>query len=149
MLIEFTNLCSQDNFPTPTHYKLNLQLAAIRIAKYWNTRILLFKGAAFKSLSKEHMSDEDREEMSIAFLRLLPDTDGTGRSNIYIDPRVLEGKEYDNERMVRAAWLTLHEALETESAQQKGIVFLVYLEGALLRHFDRTLVKHLANSIRG
>lgn len=95
------------------------------------------------------MSDEDREEISIAFLRLLPDTDGTGRSNIYIDPRVLEGKEYDNERMVRAAWLTLHEALETESAQQKGIVFLIYLEGALLRHFDRTLVKECANSIRG
>jgi len=95
------------------------------------------------------MSDEDRKEMSIAFVRLLPDTDGTGRCNIYVDPRVLEGKEYDNERMVRAAWLILHEALETESTQQKGIVFLVFLEGALLRHFDRTLVKHIANSIRG
>ncbi|KAL7441976.1 hypothetical protein ACHAXM_008145 [Skeletonema potamos] len=95
------------------------------------------------------MSNEDKKEMSIGFLRLLPATDGTGRCNMYVDPRVLEGKEYDNERMVRAAWLTLHEALETESTQQKGIVFLVYLEGALLRHFDRTLVKQLANSIRG
>eukprot|EP00984_Skeletonema_dohrnii_P038981 scaffold42828_cov178-Skeletonema_dohrnii-CCMP3373.AAC.2 len=129
--------------------QFNVDLAAIRLAKYWNKRIELFEGAAFRPLSTEHTRDEDRKEMSIAFLRLLPDTDGTGRCNIYIDPRVLEGKEYNNEGMVRAAWLTLHEALETESTQQKGIVFLVYLEGALLRHFDRTLVKHLANSIRG
>lgn len=87
--------------------------------------------------------------MSIGFLRLLPDTDGTGRCNIFIDPRVLEGKEYKLDRMVRAAWYILHEALENESTQQKGVVFLVYLDGALLRHFDRTLVGQLANSIRG
>lgn len=128
---------------------LSLQLAALRLAKYWNKRIELFQGAAFRPLSIESLSMEERKEMSIGFLRLLPDTDGTGRCNIYVNPLLLEGKEYNNDGMVKAAWLVLHKALETESTQQKGIVFLVYLRGALLRHFDRKLVQHLANSIRG
>lgn len=128
---------------------LSLQLAALRLAKYWNKRIELFQGAAFRPLSIESLSMEERKEMSIGFLRLLPDTDGTGRCNIYVNPLLLEGKEYNNDGMVKAAWLVLHKALETESSQQKGIVFLVYLRGALLRHFDRKLVQYLANSIRG
>ncbi|KAL7452221.1 hypothetical protein ACHAWC_003940 [Mediolabrus comicus] len=119
-------------------------MAALRLAKYWNKRIELFQGAAFRPLSIESLSPEERKD-----LRLLPDTDGTGRCNIYVNPLLLEGKEYNNDGMVKAAWLVLHKALETESTQQKGIVFLVYLRGALLRHFDRKLVQHLANSIRG
>lgn len=50
---------------------------------------------------------------------------------------------------VRAAWYTLHTALEDESTQRKGIVFLVYLKYTYVRHFDRSLVSLLADSIRG
>jgi len=32
---------------------------------------------------------------------------------------------------------------------QKGIVFIVYLKDTCVRHFDRSLVQLLANSIRG
>jgi hypothetical protein len=112
-------------------------------------RIHLFQGAAFRPLLSENMGSEEREALSIGFLSLLPDPDGTGRCNIYVDPCALEGKKYGHEGMVKAAWYILHDALETESTQQKGVVFLVYLRGALLRHFDRKLIQHLTTSIRG
>lgn len=50
---------------------------------------------------------------------------------------------------VKAAWYTLHAALENETTQRKGIVFLVNLKTTLPRHFDRKLIQLLASSIRG
>ena len=85
----------------------------------------------------------------MGFLYLLPFVDGTGRSLIYMDPSIVEGSEYNAQSMVKAAWYTLHAALENEVTQQKGIVFLVNLETTLPRHFDRRLVQLLASSIRG
>ena len=128
---------------------LHTQLAAIRMANYWNRRIELFGNKAFEPLSMAYIREENGYEMSLGFLKLIPDTDGTGRCNIYIDPSVLEAKGYKDENMVRAAWYTLHAALESESTQQKGIVFVVYLRHTYVRHFDRSLVKVLANSIKG
>lgn len=129
----------------------HMQLAALRMAKYWNKRIELFSSRAFVPFSAADMKEKDGSELSLGFLRLVPEgTDGTGRCNIYVDPTVLEGHEYKVEGVVRAAWYTLHTALlENESTQQKGIVFLVYLRNAYPWHFDRSLVQALSNSIRG
>lgn len=126
------------------------QLAALRMANYWNTRIQLFGSKAFAPFSIADILEKDRKELSLGFLRLIPETDGTGRCNIFMDPSVLEGHEYKDENMCRAAWYILHAALENnESTQQKGIVFLVYLRYTYVRHFDRSLVKLIANSIKG
>lgn len=95
------------------------------------------------------MREKDERELALGFLRLIPDTDGTGRCNIFIDPSVLEGHGYSDKNMVRVLWYTLHAALESESTQQKGIVFVVYLKYTYVKHFDRSLVKVLANSIKG
>ena len=92
---------------------------------------------------------DEENEFSIGFLYLLPHQDDTGRAVIYMDPSVVEGQEYNDESMVKAAWYTLHAALENETTQQKGIVFLVNLETTFPRHFDRKLVQSLASSIRG
>lgn len=119
------------------------------MANYWIRRIELFGSTAFTPFSIAEMKVKDGSELSLAFLRLLPETDGTGRCNIFIDPSVLEDTAYNDESMVRSAWYTLHAALEYESTQQKGIVFLVYLRNTFVRHFDRSLVSLLANSIRG
>ena len=127
----------------------NVDLAAKRMSNYWRRRIELFGDAAFSPLTLANCRAGDEKEYSIGFLRLVSDTDGTGRCNIFIDPSVVEGQEYDDESMVRAAWYVLHAALETESSQQKGIAFLVYLKDTLVRHFDRSLTRLLANSIRG
>ena len=119
------------------------------MANYWIRRIELFGSTAFTPFSIAEMKAKDGNELNLAFLRLLPETDGTGRCNIFIDPSVLEDTAYNDESMVRSAWYTLHAALEYESTQQKGIVFLVYLRNTFVRHFDRSLVSLLANSIRG
>ena len=119
------------------------------MANYWNRRIELFGSKAFAPFSIAESKEKDAHEFSMGFLRLIPDTDGTGRCNIFIDPSVLDDTEYNAESMVRAAWYTLHAALEYESTQRKGIVFLVYLRNTYVRHFDRSLVTLLANSIRG
>jgi hypothetical protein len=120
------------------------------MANYWIRRIELFGSKAFTPFSIAESKEKDGHELSMGFLRLLPETDGTGRCNIFIDPSVLEDNTYNDESMVRAAWYTLHAALEEyDSTQQKGIVFLVYLRNTYVRHFDRSLVTLLANSIRG
>eukprot|EP00584_Thalassiosira_punctigera_P005952 CAMPEP_0172540764 /NCGR_PEP_ID=MMETSP1067-20121228/11699_1 /TAXON_ID=265564 ORGANISM="Thalassiosira punctigera, Strain Tpunct2005C2" /NCGR_SAMPLE_ID=MMETSP1067 /ASSEMBLY_ACC=CAM_ASM_000444 /LENGTH=340 /DNA_ID=CAMNT_0013326677 /DNA_START=60 /DNA_END=1082 /DNA_ORIENTATION=+ len=129
--------------------QFNVDLAAIRMAKYWNRRIELFGDAAFHPLSIATIRDRGERELSLGFLRVMPDTDGTGRCNVFIDPTVLEGHGYEDENMVRAAWYALHAAIEDESTQMKGVVFLVYLRHACVRHFDRSLVKAIANSIKG
>mmetsp|Transcript_24335 Transcript_24335/g.48534 ORF Transcript_24335/g.48534 Transcript_24335/m.48534 type:complete len:315 (+) Transcript_24335:291-1235(+) len=129
--------------------QFNVDTAAVRMANYWKRRIELFGDAAFAPLTIEGSLNRDEKELSIGFLRLMPSNDKTGRSNIFLDPSVIEGRVYDNESMVRAAWYTLHTALEDESTQRKGIVFLVYLKYTYVRHFDRSLVSLLADSIRG
>ena len=92
---------------------------------------------AFSPLTIAHMREKDSRELSLGFLRLVPDTDGTGRCNIYVNPSVLEGHAYRDENMVRAAWYTVHAALANESTQQKGVVFLVCLKYTYVKHFDR------------
>lgn len=129
--------------------QFNVDLAAMRMANYWNRRIELFGNAAFNPLSVATIREKDKKELSLGFLRIIPDTDGTGRCNIFIRPSILEGHGYKDENMVRAAWYTLHAALENESTQEKGIVFLVYLRDTYVRHFDRSLVKLLVNAIKG
>lgn len=115
------------------------------MAKYWNKRIELFQGAAFTPFSISGMREKDERELALGFLRLIPDTDGTGRCNIFMDPSVLEGHGYSDENMVRVLWYTLHAALESESTQQKGIVFMVYLKNTYVRHFDRQVVSFYAH----
>ncbi|KAL7550354.1 hypothetical protein ACHAWF_013595 [Thalassiosira exigua] len=119
------------------------------MANYWNTRIALFGSNAFSPLTVANLRDRDERELALGFFRILPETDGIGRCNIFVDPSVLEGYGYENENMARVAWYTLHAALEIESSQQKGMVFLVYLRDTSVWHFDRPLVKLFADSIQG
>ena len=79
------------------------QLAAKRMANYWNTRIELFGGKAFTPFTATDIRSKDGKELSLGFLRLIPDTDGTGRVNIFVDPSLLEG-EYDEKAMTRVCW---------------------------------------------
>jgi hypothetical protein len=108
----------------------------------------LFGSKAFTPFTATDIRSKDGKELSLGFLRLIPDTDGTGRVNIFVDPSLLEG-EYDEKAMARVCWYVLHAALEIESTQQKGVVFIVYLRDTCVHHFDRSLVQLLANSIRG
>lgn len=125
-------------------------MAACRLSNYWKRKIELLGDAAFVPMTLTSWREIDEEnEFSIGFLYLLPHQDDTGRAVIYMDPSVVEGQEYNDESMVKAAWYTLHAALENETTQQKGIVFLVNLETTFPRHFDRKLVQSLASSIRG
>ena len=145
----FLNNVPSHSYRFATAHTWYTQLAAMRMANYWNRRIELFGNAAFNPLSVATIREKDKKELSLGFLRIIPDTDGTGRCNIFIRPNYLEGHRYKDENMVRAAWYTLHAALENESTQEKGIVFLVYLRDTYVRHFDRSLVKLLVNAIKG
>lgn len=125
-------------------------MAATRLSRYWQRRIELFGDAAFQPMTLANCREIDEEiEFKMGLLYLLPKLDDTGRSVVYMDPSVVEGQDYNGESIVKAAWYTLHAALENETAQQKGIVFLVNLATTLPRHFDRKLTQLLANSIRG
>ena len=76
-------------------------MAAIRLCKYWKRRTELFGDAAFRPLTLANCREIDEDnEFSMGFLNLLPLQDDTGRSMIFIDPSVVEGKQYNDESMV-------------------------------------------------
>lgn len=88
--------------------------------------------------------------MGMGFWRLVPAKDRQGRSIVMMDPsRIGDKTLYDRESMARSMWYVIHAALEDETTQKKGIVFIVYPKHAKFANFDRTLVKINSDSAKG
>uniref|UniRef100_A0A6V2CPB1 CRAL-TRIO domain-containing protein n=1 Tax=Ditylum brightwellii TaxID=49249 RepID=A0A6V2CPB1_9STRA len=129
----------------------DVQPAAERYAKYWNKRIELFgeEKACKPILSLNDALQDDESALNVGFIKLLDGvTDDRGRALMWIDPANLDSTKYSRESMVRAVWYIMHAALESETAQQKGLVFLVYIgNNPALSVFDRPLISMVAESI--
>jgi len=128
--------------------QFNTSKAAIRLVNYWDTRIELFGENAFSDLTLKGLLKEDIESLQLGFTHLLAGKDAAGRAIIFVDPTCLD-KVISRESLIKATWYMLHAALEEESAQQKGVVFIVYLREAEIRHFDTTFTRMLAGSVKG
>eukprot|EP00565_Helicotheca_tamesis_P005249 CAMPEP_0185730988 /NCGR_PEP_ID=MMETSP1171-20130828/11511_1 /TAXON_ID=374046 /ORGANISM="Helicotheca tamensis, Strain CCMP826" /LENGTH=374 /DNA_ID=CAMNT_0028400143 /DNA_START=39 /DNA_END=1163 /DNA_ORIENTATION=- len=128
----------------------DVQPAAERYANYWNKRIELFgeQKACLPSLSLDDALKGDEAALNVGFAKLLDGTDDMGRALMWIDPANLDGSKYSHESMTRAMWYIIHAALESETAQQKGIVFLVYIgNDPPMSAFDRPLIKMISESV--
>ena len=76
---------------------VHLSAGGTENGKLLGYRIDLFGDAAFEPLTIANLREENERELALGFLRLLPDTDGTGRCNV--DPSLLEGHEYEDENV--------------------------------------------------
>lgn len=128
----------------------NCDMAAKRLAKYWKKRIKIFGDFAFdEKLTLDRALCRDRMSLGIGFIQQLPGTDSMGRAVALVQPRRLDRSKYTRDGMVRSVWYIMHAILESESAQKKGIVFIVDLQGSKMHHFDIKMVKECTSSIKG
>jgi len=130
--------------------QFNVDLAAKRYAKYWNMRIDLFGDKAFEPLTLDKALKDDDVALSTGFAQLLPKKDKTGRSMLWIDPACVDPEKYTRESMVRALFYIQSVAIEDESAQQKGVIFICYNgNNPPFEAFDRQLITKWADTVRG
>jgi hypothetical protein len=92
---------------------------------------------------------EDAVALGLGFVRLIPAQDPVGRAILFLDPSVQNKSLYERESMARSFWYVIHAALETEGAQQKGVVLMVYPKHAQLSQMDRALAKLNIDSLKG
>lgn len=129
----------------------NADLAAARLVKYWAKRLELFgEQRAFRSLTLANIyEEEDDAGLKMGFVRLIPVTDNTGRSIVFVDPSKQDRTKYTREMLVRSLWYVFHAALENEGAQKNGIVCMAFPKNAEVSQIDRTQMKMNMESIKG
>mmetsp|Transcript_24171 Transcript_24171/g.27594 ORF Transcript_24171/g.27594 Transcript_24171/m.27594 type:complete len:326 (-) Transcript_24171:142-1119(-) len=132
----------------------NIDLAAKRIVKYWATRVKIFgESKAFLPLvlGEDGPFKDDNESLKIGFIRFTNKKDSAGRSIMFGDPSRLpiDHSSYENESICRSLWYCMHVALEDETTQRKGAVFLLFPKHVKFAQFNRKLAKMNAESIKG
>jgi hypothetical protein len=128
---------------------LCFQLAAQRYAKYWTKRVEIFGNNAFAALTQKKALKEDAIALEMGFAKLVGTKDSSGRSIILIDPSCQDLSKYTRESMTRSCWYMIHAALEDETTQKRGIIFMIYPHNSKLGQFDRAQSKMNAESIQG
>ena len=131
----------------------NTELAAKRIIKYWKKRLELFgQDKAFMplKLGANGPFQNDDEALKIGFACCTHQRDDAGRLIMFGDPSRLptDHSAYENESVCRAMWYTIHAALEDETTQRKGVIFIMFPKNEGLQ-FNRKLTKMNAESLKG
>lgn len=139
----------------------NADLAVQRYASYWKKRVAIFgPNRAFLPLTFSSsgggggggaMDDVGiQQAFDMGVMTLLEGVhDPSGRAIVYFDPSRYDKTKYTVETIIPAFWYVLHAALETPSAQQKGVVFVGDPGRATLSQFDRAVGKELIASLKG
>mmetsp|Transcript_45511 Transcript_45511/g.68662 ORF Transcript_45511/g.68662 Transcript_45511/m.68662 type:complete len:200 (+) Transcript_45511:651-1250(+) len=113
-------------------------------------RIEIFGDKAFEQMTLDKALRDDGAALSNGFARLLPSKEKAGRSIIWVDPSRLDETKYTRESMVRALFYIQTAALEDESTQKKGVIFMCYNgNNPRFEQFDRKLIKMWAATVRG
>jgi len=87
----------------------NCDLAAKRMAKYWNRRTALFEDDSFSSdLTLDRALRDDGNTLHVGFMRLLPGTDGAGRSIMMVEASRLDSTTYSRDSMASACENVIH-----------------------------------------
>jgi hypothetical protein len=129
----------------------NVDLAFGVYQRYWRKRVKVFgPERAFQPLTLDSFTAEERAALDQGYVSLLPGvTDPKGRSIIHIDPTKFDTTKFSRTDLCRAVWYLQHAALENESAQKYGQIYLVDVSRTRYSHFDRKLVKTLLPSLVG
>ncbi len=92
---------------------------------------------------------DDSTALELAFFRLTGTTDETGRGIAFADPSRLDKTKYARESMARTVWYVMHAALEHETTQRLGMVFVLFPHHAKFSQFDRQLTKMNMAAMQG
>ena len=120
------------------------KLAAVRLTKYWTTRLSLFGESAFLPMTVDGALQNDTSVLDTQFCEILPN-DKSGRSVILYNRSRICTTRYDRDSLLRVAWYVIHQASKEESAQKAGFVLLVDARQYTIHRFDRKLAKLLVD----
>lgn len=154
----------------------DIELAALRICKYWNRRIDLFgENRAFKPIhlggdgalssdgSEHDGADRSADEamvqhtlkgLNLGFIRPTQTHDAGGRAILFVNPSRLAGynKNNSDERMgvARALWYVMHNAIEgNDTVQKLGMIAVAHPQHVKPSVIDRKLMKLNMESLSG
>jgi len=118
--------------------------AARRLVDYWQQKLKWFgPEKSFIPLALDNAMREDTAALNRGLLRLLPVTDSFGRCILFCDISLHDATMYSMESMMRAIWYMLLAAIEDETTQNRGAIFVLYLKQSTLDQFDRKLLHRL------
>lgn len=119
----------------------DVDLASLRLAKYWDERVALFGPKAFLPLTPDEALRDDGTAASLGIFNALPGRDEEGRSIIWVDASSFPSAKSDTptrESICRYMWYVFHTALENVDAQKHGVVTLFFNSSPIkLNQFDR------------
>jgi hypothetical protein len=131
----------------------NADLAAQRYASYWKKRVeILGPDRAFLPFTLDQALKDPNIQTAfhMGVMTLLDQVhDPSGRAIVYFDPSQYDRSKYTLATILPALWYVLHAALETTTAQQRGLIFIGDPGRAKLSQFDRVVTKELISSLRG
>mmetsp|Transcript_4556 Transcript_4556/g.6923 ORF Transcript_4556/g.6923 Transcript_4556/m.6923 type:complete len:377 (-) Transcript_4556:127-1257(-) len=128
----------------------DVEEAAKLLVSYWKQRVFIFKDKAFLPMTLSGAMSDDVELMADFpnLIRILPN-DKFGRTVIFRDPTGVDfGAYHDGNSMIRITWYVFHLALEKESTQTLGIVYLSNHRPSRLHHFNPRRAKVSLSSLR-
>jgi len=123
-----------------------------RLVKYWRKRLNLFgEDKAFKALTiKNCFPDEiERAALSNHFLQVVPIQENTGRGVLLFTPAARPETKTSIDIALRVVWYKIHAVLESETAQQKGIISFVDIENYGAADLDKKWARNTMEAVRG
>ena len=125
----------------------NVEPAVNRWCNYWKARVEVFREKAYRSLRANRMEDKDVQDCS--YTQVASKDDVEGRAIFLIDYQQ-EELEMSDDTLVRSVWYSVHQALQKESAQQRGIVVFARCGTNLVVSMKRSSVtKKCISNFRG
>lgn len=121
------------------------------MAAYWDKRLEIFgPEKAFMPLTLDGALRDDMVALELGLIRIVPEkSDPGGRLCLFFDPSRQDKTKYSTFSMTRAMWYVIHQALEDETSQKKGLIMVGYAGKVQFSQVDRNLQQHIIGSLRG
>ena len=113
--------------------------AAVRLAKYWNTRVELFgPDSAFLPMTLDGaMADDAQAFEALGDGNCMLPHDKHGRAVYFSDKSRSTNERLTKDEQLRIIWYYVHASIEDESVQRTGFVMMSNFNVTKLSHFNR------------
>mmetsp|Transcript_13074 Transcript_13074/g.30430 ORF Transcript_13074/g.30430 Transcript_13074/m.30430 type:complete len:173 (-) Transcript_13074:1121-1639(-) len=82
-------------------------------------------------------------------MQFMGSKDPTGRNILFVNSEKLNRGLYERESLVRAVWYVLHAAIEDETTQKLGVIFVAYPKHTKSSELDFKLNRMVTDSLQG
>lgn len=87
--------------------------------------------------------------LEAGFVSIASMKERSGRGVIYTQPSISVERMFPHDMALRAIWYVIHAILESETAQQKGVVIIVTGKNYKLANFEKKWVMQCIDTLKG